>query len=135
MGLVFWFFTAPDVRFANALFWILPVASTLFLFKLLEKQGRLKNVIIVLMFLLLNANVVLEVVLYPYMRTSVIGYMPFASANLVEKQTLSGLRVLVPAKGDQCWDSELPCTPNFNDRLSFIDREYFPEFTVTSTEK
>src|ERR1700690_445229 len=35
-GLIFWFGVAPDPRFANALFWILPVATMIVILKILE---------------------------------------------------------------------------------------------------
>jgi hypothetical protein len=133
-GLAFWFFTAPDPRLASSLFWILPVSSTIIVLKILAESGTLKTRFVMLALFILSANVVLEFIFYPYMRGSTEGYMQFQVANLVERRTVSGLEVLVPAKGDQCWDSQLPCTPYFNDRLNFVERKYFPEFTVERSE-
>ena len=64
------------------------------------------------------------------MNISTNGYMPIPVVTLIEKTTLSGLKVLSPAEGDQCWDSKIPCTPYFNDRLKFIDSNIFPEFVI-----
>jgi hypothetical protein len=130
-GLAFWFLMAPDPRLANSLFWILPVSAATMLLRMLANAGKLNAGFTVLTLLILSASLILEIIFYPFMRGSVGGYMPFQVANLEEKYTLSGLKVLVPTSSDQCWDSELPCTPNFNEGLSFIDRRYFPEFRVT----
>jgi hypothetical protein len=134
MGLLFWFFMAPDVRFAHSLFWIMPVAIMMILLKMLEASGKLNTTIIVLFFLALNINIPLEFIFYPYMRSSLEGYMPVPVTTVAEKQTLSGLRVLVPIGGEQCW-SEIPCTPYFDPSLSYTDRKYFPMFTAADPKE
>lgn len=133
-GLAFWFLTAPDPRFANSLFWILPVSTAVICLQILANARKLKAGFVTLILFIVSASVILEFIFYPFMRGSAEGFMPFQTASLVEKQTRSGLQVLVPAQGDQCWDSQLPCTPNFNTDLSFMDRQYFPEFRVIATQ-
>jgi hypothetical protein len=135
MGMLFWFLVAPDVRFAHSLFWILPVAMVFILLKVLETFGNINTIVIMLLFLALNINVPLGFLSYPFMRSSLDGYQPIPVASLMEKQTLSGLTVLVPAKGDQCWDSKIPCTPYFDPSLRYTNNGYFPRFTAADPEE
>ena len=61
--------------------------------------------------------------------------VPTSSTHL--KKTNSGLVIYFPDKGDQCWNSSLPCAPYFNSALTsknfmllgFISRNgyYFPQ--------
>jgi len=132
LGLAFWFGLAPDPRFANALFWILPVATMIVLLKILEPAQKIKGWIILAMFLIVNANVIGFFVNNPQVFTSLPtdGYAPLPKVRLVEKRTLSGVTIWTPLNGNQCWDSRLPCTPDFNENLNFIDNRIFPEFTT-----
>ena len=41
---------------------------------------------------------------------STSGYATVPAVGLVWIKTDTGLDVLKPVKGDQCWDSQLPCT-------------------------
>jgi len=132
MGLIFWFILAPDPRFANALFWILPVAVLTVVLKILESSQKLKSWIILVMFVMINAGVVLFFVNNPQIFTSLPtdGYAPLPKVRLVEKKTLSGATIWTPLNGNQCWDSRIPCTPDYNENLNFIDNRIFPEFTT-----
>ena len=84
------------------------------------------------MFFILNADIGWHFAKNPQIFTSfeTRGYMPIPTANLTKKTTLSGLEVWSPVEGDQCWNSIILCTPNFNANLTFIDNNIFPEFTV-----
>ena len=132
MGLIFWFGLAPDPRFANALFWILPIATMIVIVKIIEASQKIKNGIILAMFVIINANVIWFLVNNPQVFTSLPtdGYAPLPKVRLVEKKTLSGTVIWTPLNGNQCWDSRLPCTPDFNKNLNFIDNAIFPEFTT-----
>lgn len=137
IGLTFWFLLAPDVRFANSLFWILPVAGTITLFKILGKSGKLQIGIILFAFIVINANSAYFLVRNPMILVSFPrqGFAPIPVANLIQKKTLSGLKIFSPSEGQQCWNSKLPCTPYFNPELNFTDNIYFDEFSVVSNAK
>jgi hypothetical protein len=63
---------------------------------------------------------------------STSGWYAVNKVELDRKTTLSGLTVYTPKTGDQCWDSPLPSTPYFNDRLKLINSENISSgFTVT----
>jgi hypothetical protein len=132
VGLVFWFGLAPDPRFANALFWILPIAVMIVVVKILEASQKVKSGMILAMFLIINAGVFWFFVNNPQIFTAIPanGYAPLPKVRLVERRTLSGLVVWTPLNGNQCWDSRIPCTPDFNKNLNFIDHKIFPEFTT-----
>lgn len=137
IGLFFWFYLAPDIRFAHSLFWIAPIAASIVALKLIETSGKPRNGIILMLFFIINANVAVTLIMSLQKLTSVSteGYMPIPVVNLAEKTTLSGLTVLSPAESDQCWDSKIPCTPHFNTKLNFMENNIFPEFTVVDSKK
>jgi len=131
-GLIYWFGLAPNPRFAIALFWLLPISVIAVIAKILEASQKYSRGILLALLLLVNASILWHFVQRPQMFTkfSTAGYLPIPTASLKVKTTLSGLDVLTPTKSDQCWDSQLPCTPYFNENLNFIDNAVFPEFTT-----
>jgi hypothetical protein len=134
-GLIFWFFSAPDVRFANALFWILPVSLGFVLIRMLEASGSVQPGRIAYFFLFLGGLTLAWMVFkdpHPFLRISKTGFEPIPMGQLTIQRTNAGLEILTPIQDDRCWDSKIPCTPMFNDQLIFIDNGLFPEFTVHS---
>ena len=102
VGLVFWFGLAPDPRFANALFWILPIAVMIVVVKILEASQKVKSGMILAMFLIINAGVFWFFVNNPQIFTAIPanGYAPLPKVRLVERRTLSGLVVWTPLNGN-----------------------------------
>jgi hypothetical protein len=135
VALVYWFFTAPDSRFANALFWCLSISSTLLLLALV--QGLVKKrrfaILVCVAFIIVNLWLINSTI-HKCNRIKDISYDGWHSiktARLVQKETASGLVVFTPKQGDQCWDSPLPCTPYFNQRLRLrISGELASGFSV-----
>ena len=116
-GILFWFYMAPDPRFAHALFLLLPCSAFLVLMSCVyqltgEAFGTALNigVFMIFIFYLLPINELREL-------DFTAGYQTIPSSALTEKKTDSGLMVYIPLKGDQCWDAPLPCTPYFNSEL------------------
>lgn len=124
-GLLYWFFTAPDIRFAHALIFIFP-ASFALLF-LSSVQSMLKKqvfaVFILAVFLIANFHLFQYFKEYKWVLDvrSVTGWQPIRDVHMVPKKTRSGLTVYKPEKGNQSWDSPLPSTPYFNHRLELRD--------------
>ncbi len=120
-GLAFWFFTAPDPRFANALFLLMPIAISLLLVVYAQNQvsGRLYLAIICALFLVSNFNLIY----WTYQNQSAFtdvsrhGWQEIRSVPLKENITKTGLLIYTPANRDQCWDAPLPCTPFWNENL------------------
>jgi hypothetical protein len=121
-SLFYWFFTAPDIRFANAVFYLLPTSLVILLLSYMHTFVSKKVFLILLSLAFIFSN-------YNYAKYSInhrelikeislSGFQAIKTISLNIKQTSSGLSVYVPVEGDQCWDSPLPCTPYFNPSLS-----------------
>jgi hypothetical protein len=132
-GLIYWFFSAPAPRFANAVFWILPICAALILLALLRSIITNKHTyrrLFWAVFLLTNlfpisylpiSTILAENPIFAehnILHVSLSGWYPVKSIHLVEHITDFGLAVYTPAEGeDQCWDSPLPCSPNYSPSL------------------
>ncbi|UCC40214.1 MAG: hypothetical protein JSV96_01800 [Candidatus Aminicenantes bacterium] len=112
-SLVYWFFTAPALRFAGACFWILGVGVLVFGIKnfKLKKTMTLCFALLILLSWLIQERKHLGKDL---MRSKVY---PLRYAELKRFKTNSGLIIYVPKKGDQCWNGPLLCTPFPNGAL------------------
>lgn len=123
LGLLFWFFTAPDPRFGRALFWMLSMSGGLLLLASLEPlfRGRTYRIAVLGLFVAINAPFFAYVALKGgsrITRISISGWHPIPAPRLVARLTSSGLIVYVPERGERCWDGPLPCTPYFNPYLA-----------------
>lgn len=166
-GIFFWFFTAPDPRFANALFWLLSIASSVVLLSYLHQiMSHCRYVwVLCTVFVFTNLgffifpaikvyqkrpmfnmvagdsrissgahtqntdigpanNKVLDRInsaLIPAQKKilglSVSGFHDIPESPIVQKNTLSGLVINTPITNGMSWDSGLPCTPFFNEKL------------------
>jgi hypothetical protein len=120
LGLAFWFFTAPDLRFANSLFWLLSHTTALLLLCSLRPLFSRRVFAISLCIIFVATNFLLvkySVGRYSYKEISTSGWQPERTFPLVLKPTASGLMIYTPDNGELCWDSPLPCTPDFNANL------------------
>lgn len=128
IGLTYWFFTAPDPRFANALFFIISMCPALLFLLSIQKRftTQLYGIAIVAVVIVFNFQLTvfstknIQIIKW----FSVSGWHPLKSAPLVTKVTSSGLSVYtLNEKPLQCWDSPLPSTPYFNPRLTLRNPE------------
>lgn len=107
----FWFFVAPEVRFANGIFIVLFISSLL----LVKKAYPVLRV---------NNEIRRGLLIFPaiiFVWAFGLGYsVDMFRADMMMKLnkvpmnkfvTDSGITLLVPVLSDQCWDSELPSTP------------------------
>ena len=120
-ALIFWFFTAPDPRFANALFFLMALCMILeFLISIRTVvYRRALATILCAAFTLGNLHYALYAIqsIGVLKEISFSGYQAVAEVPLDKKVTQSGLIVYTPKNSDQCWDAPLPCTPYFNTSL------------------
>lgn len=119
-GTIFWFLTAPDPRFGEAALWTMAATVSAFALAFLFSGSGLRSRRIALLAMVAlswwsvgvrspwRSNV-------PLLRVDRL--LPLPQAELVTRQTASGLTVYMPAAGSQCWDSPLPCTPYFDATL------------------
>lgn len=109
-GIAFWFYKAPDPRFAGALFWCLAVWTWTLLaaYVLPIAPPRISR-------WAARTSLIFGVV-YPACCavTALAGdfqAFPIPKARMQEYATQSGLRLLIPVGEPQPWDSPLPATP------------------------
>ncbi len=124
VSLVYWFLTAPDPRFAGAAFFLFMISAILlFLIAVRNIAGkRIFILVLCVVFCGCNADLFSYIVRHArnLQSVSTVGWHPVQQAPLDKKTTLSGLVVYVPVNrnaDDRCWDSPLPSTPHFNERL------------------
>jgi len=122
-GLVFWFFTAPDIRFLGALGILFAIWAAWYGVLTIgwdrfdshsSKNARLRKLFTVFG-VFVGASLFIRWSAYPAHLFS--GWRPIPSASVQKYQTRSGLDVFVPALGGQCWDSALPCAVILHDSL------------------
>ncbi len=121
-ALIFWFFTAPDIRFANAAFFLASVCSILLFLSSIQKtlpESLFAAAVIAAFFI---GNVHFLAAGFSFARSlpaspPCCGGHAIPEVLMVQRETLSGLKLYVPLTGDQCWDSSLPSTPYFNPQL------------------
>ena len=121
LALVYWFFSAPDPRFANALFFLASGASILLFVRSISGSvnSRTLSILLCLTFIVGNLHFVRLAINYRHLIKSVslAGWQAIKVVPLSERVTRYGLTVYTPKTGDQCWDASIPCTPYFNDAL------------------
>jgi hypothetical protein len=139
---IYWFFTAPDPRYAHALFWCLSLSSVLLFLCAIQPLLKKRTWVVVMCVVFIIAN--LHFIGAAVKRRNTIkevsssGWHPIKTVPLIQKKTLSGLVVFTPEQGKQCWDSPLLCTtPNrFNPDLRLrIPGKLASGFTVTMSQK
>lgn len=123
-GLGFWFVVAPDIRFANALFFLTSMASCLLLLVSMRSLlgHRAHAAAFILLFLVGSFHFVQFAVANKWALKPCATFGNWVSCipsavwrqipevPLVTRTTLSGLVVYTPAFGGSCWDAPLPCT-------------------------
>ncbi len=141
IGLIYWFFTAPDPRFAHALFFITSICSAILFLTSIQtlRNRRIFITCICIVFVISNLNFIWYFIeMKDNKAISLSGWHPITSVPLEERITSSGLLVYTPKNGgQQCWDSPLPSTPyyNFNIHLRLKNSENLSAgFTVTRKE-
>jgi len=124
VGIIFWFAASPDLRFAQFAIWT--AAATLGAWGIVSLDLQLHR---------LHNNLVLAALVLASIWCLIsFGWAesllalrgiqqppPLPKPALILRHTLSGLAVYVPAEGQKCWDSPLPCTPYFDPSLRLRD--------------
>jgi hypothetical protein len=105
IGFGSWFVLGPDPRFAMFVFWSVAATGLATAVGVWDRAGA-RVVAAAAGALIL---VVVPKTIVPPGPEGGFHPSPRSETKLVE--TESGLRLYVPAKGDQCWDAPLPCTP------------------------
>lgn len=124
-GLAFWYFTAPDPRFAHALFFCFAMAAALLF--LASVQPWVPRAFSSLILTAVLAITYRGVAVQAFRAGATIVHLstkwqPLPMVPTTDKTTASGLVVHLPEPDDRCWDAPLPCTPYFR----YVLRERVP---------
>jgi hypothetical protein len=119
-GLIFWFFTAPDPRFAGACFWMMAIGAVLTLRPWVRADFWRPAAL-----LLVGGSWVLHASRGDFRGGPPRDIGPARTVLMKIMCTDSGLRVYVPYDDHQnrCWDAPLPCAPKFRADLRLRDPE------------
>ena len=121
ISLIYWFFTAPDQRFAHAIFFLALICSMLLFLLSIKDMVRSRTFAAMLCLVFLTGYGDIFSYIFRHLGDmksgSTCGWHGVKEVTLNIKITSSGLIVFTPRTGDQSWDSPLPSTPRFDDRL------------------
>ena len=121
-SIVFWFFTAPSLGYIGVvpeilltyLIWALLGPSSLMI---INKKRRVITLLLALTMWVYAMKTV------GVKKISLSGWQELDARPLAIHKTTSGLKILQPITGDQCGDSEIPCTPYLNPNLRLINTD------------
>lgn len=124
-SLIYWFFTAPDQRFAHGSFFILSTGSGLLLLSFLWRRAKQTSTPWTVWSILAIANLSLWTLLVKQPQgiasISVSGWHKTTVVAMDTMRMGSGLTLHCPRTGDQCWDSPLPSTPYPDEQIRLRD--------------
>ncbi len=109
--LIFWFFTAPAIRFAGAAFWLL--GTSVLVLGATGASGWQRRAVAGLAVSLVALSFVYGLARQPLLIPASSAYVlpPLPKPEIVQFTTNSGWVLNVPAEGYNCWGAPLPCTP------------------------
>jgi len=124
LSIAYWLFTAPSPRFAGSAFWALLAVLILAFAYLMGlhngENGPATLVGIALVFFMWVAPLApwkLSLSARTLLDARREAHIPSYTSHV----TQSGLSVNVPTSEDECWDTPLPCTTHFSDRLALLE--------------
>lgn len=122
-NVIFWFFTAPDIRFINASFWSVALSLCAIAFGRHIVQSKSIVIYLIIAFLVIifvrQERYALRSLLKGDLAAARDGFVPILLfersdvpyPNLSEFKTQSGLTLYVPGNDRQIWYSPIPATP------------------------
>ena len=132
-SICFWFFVAPEVRFANGIFIVLFISALLLVrksYSAIKVSNSIKRVLLVFPIIMYIWAFWLG---YSVDAFRIDGMMKLNKAKMNTFVTNSGIKLLVPVISDQCWDSELPSTPEPEKGLALIGSSIDDGFCINET--
>jgi hypothetical protein len=140
-ALLFWFFTAPDVRFLGAILVLYFAAATSLLLGRLDGPSAYAIWFTRLSTLRVLAICVGVAVLGCFLRWSVLGakvingWQEIPSSSVATQVNRSGLKGDVPLTDGQCWNAALPCAVLLHDSLRKVPIHWPPASEGSSTTR
>lgn len=120
-GLVFWFLLAPAFRFGEAAIWATAAClGSVALQLLLPAMSQIQKRVVLLGIAAIGIwcsypRTIYRVYFRPLLEVHGLSQVP--EVRTVPYHLSSGLTVSVPITTNQCWNADLPCSPNFLDGL------------------
>jgi len=108
IGIVFWFFTAPDLRFGHGFLFALGLALLARGLFACDLSARGWRVTLIAFGIVVVARSGLKTTLP---QEALTAWPPQQDVPVKTLRLESGAVVHVPVYGDQCWNAPLPCTP------------------------
>ena len=112
VSLVFWFFTAPSIRFAGANLWVLGAGASLLALDRIGVKRRLAAAFVLAWAVVLSAFSVAGQDTHWREAGPDHGFYPILPVEVREVTTDAGLRLVIPVVDNRCWNAPLPCTPH-----------------------
>jgi hypothetical protein len=117
VGVAYWFFTAPFFRFGYVFLGVLTaLLYSPAVLGLLKKRRALLRLFIILalaMAFIYQGISLYRTVSSPEIAEHFLIPIPYPDPK-VETQEIGGLKVSIPKRGDRCWYTPFPCTPNLD---------------------
>jgi hypothetical protein len=128
-SLAFWFYSAPEPRFAGGLMWLMAVVPFVAIFSWLSDSTfkLFCNVRPLFCFTLIIASSLRLIHLAPRLSA---GYPVLPSPPLKQVANVHGVLVNIPVIGDQVWNAPLPAAPDLSDKLGLRGRNLRSGFTI-----
>ncbi len=120
VGMIGWFATAPEPRFAGALFWIAAALASALTLHGAGRAARAAGLALVWAVALAYVPHTATALVTPVTPGSLHGFYPLPVARLRVFVTSSGLRMYTAAPSVLVWDAPLPSTPYPNRSLHLI---------------
>lgn len=123
--IIFWFLSAPQIRFLGAIPLLLLVLNLWFFWDLIKNRFNLwksispKHYSYFAIFSL-ACICLISLKLTGLRSLSIDGWAPLPKIGTILKTTSHGVVLNVPAEGNQCWVGTLPCSPQVRSELDLI---------------
>jgi len=120
-GLLFWFALAPAFRFGESAIWITAAClGTIAFQQILPMMNPVSKRITVVGLLAIGGwcsypRTLWKMSFQPSLHVHSLVALP--TASVIPYVLSSGLTINVPTYTNQCWDTTIPCSPNFSDNL------------------
>ncbi len=128
-GLLYWAWSAPDIRFGEGYFWSLSLLLLAFsaapllagLWAFLDRHSGLARAALPAAALTGLLALGLALVLFGSQvlptPDQLLYTPPLGFQDITQRITLQGVAINTPTKTSKCWNADLPCTPYFSETL------------------
>jgi len=114
---LYWFFTAPDIRFLGVIHQLLAIFSVWFILAILNPRWMAPISAICMSWYGFSCAMIIVISLQIIRPGLFTGIQQLPISELKTNRTASDLIIYSPVSGEQCGNATLPCTPYFNSAL------------------